>query len=162
MPKIIKDRAIVEDATVVLPKDAALPDSLSGKTLVPLALWLANRQQLAGNPQAGVWIDSDEEVERLADAVGQLDLIAINFPVFNDGRSFSTARLLRDRYGYRGELRAIGSFIRDQLFYLQRCGVNSFQFSADIDLEDAMNSFNDFSEIYQAASDQPQPLFQRR
>jgi uncharacterized protein (DUF934 family) len=80
-----------------------------------------------------------------------------------DGRSFSTARLLRERYGFTGELRAVGNFIRDQLCYLRRCGVNAFAFTReDMNLEDALKSLGDFSEYYQASVDQPLPLFRRR
>jgi len=80
-----------------------------------------------------------------------------------DGRSFSTARILRERYGFKGELRAIGNFIRDQLCYLRRCGVNAFAFAnPDTNLEIAVKSLTDFSEYYQASVDQPLPLFRRR
>lgn len=79
-----------------------------------------------------------------------------------DGRSFSTARLLRDAYGFKGELRAIGGIIRDQLFYLKRCGFDSFSLADDIDAEAAVASLSDFSESYQAAEDQKLPLFRRR
>jgi uncharacterized protein (DUF934 family) len=79
-----------------------------------------------------------------------------------DGRGFSVARLLRERYGFTGELRASGGVIRDQLCYLQRCGFSSFDLDADINIEAAVESLNDFSEGYQISVDLPTPLFRRR
>src|SRR5690606_12594196 len=110
-----------------------------------------------------VWLDSEETPDQLADDTKDLPLIALNFPVFKDGRAFSSARLLRERYGFTGELRAVGHFIRDQLCYLRRCGVNAFDFGDQaVDLELAIQSLRDFTEYYQAASDEPLPLFRRR
>ena len=134
----------------------------SGDILVPIAYWQANHQQLAGHSgKVGVWIDSHEEIEAFSDSIAALPVIAINFPKFADGRGFSTARLLCERYGYIGEIRAIGQFMRDQLFMMQRCGFNAFQFDSDIDLAVASKSLNDFSDSYQVAVDQPEPLFKR-
>ena len=87
--------------------------------------------------------------------------MVVNFPVFTDGRGFSYGRELRER-GYQGELRAAGHFIRDQLTYLSRCGFDAFQMADESQLEDALASLDDFSESYQAAIDQPLPLFRRR
>ena len=77
-------------------------------------------------------------------------------------RGFSIARLLRERYDYQGEIRAIGNIIRDQLYLLQRCGFNGFELEAGIDLTEAAKSLQDFSDAYQVAVDQPVPLFKRR
>jgi uncharacterized protein (DUF934 family) len=86
----------------------------------------------------------------------------VNFPKFNDGRGFSIGRLLRERYGFRGELRAIGDVLRDQLFFLARCGFDAFALRDDQDVDEALGAFADFSEAYQPALDQPVPLFRRR
>ena len=72
------------------------------------------------------------------------------------------ASLLRDRYNYRGEIRAVGGFIRDQLYLLNRCGFNAFKFAEDINLSEAAKSLEDFSETYQVSADQENPLFRRR
>ena len=96
------------------------------------------------------------------EGIADFALIAINFPGFMDGRGFSVARLLRERYGFTGELRASGGVIRDQLCYLQRCGFSSFDLDADINIEAAVESLNDFSEGYQISVDLPTPLFRRR
>tara|TARA_B110000259_G_scaffold70111_1_gene82666 strand:+ start:5954 stop:6433 length:480 start_codon:yes stop_codon:yes gene_type:complete len=134
----------------------------AGDILVPLNYWLEHRVELKQQSgQVGVWLDSDEEVESLADDLPQLPVVALNFPKFVDGRGFSSARLLRDRYDYQGEVRAIGNIIQDQLFMLQRCGFSQFSLANDIDLEAAAKSLNDFSDGYQTAADQAEPLFKR-
>ena len=167
MPKIIRDQHIVDDKRAVFNLaehenviTARLPD---GPTLFPLTVWLARRDEiLAHNPTAGVWLESGEDPAAIAGDLESLPVIAVNFPKFTDGRSYSTARLLRERYGYRGEIRAIGDVLQDQLFYMQRCGINAFALKEDKDLEAALAGFRVFSERYQAAVDEPQPLFRRR
>ena len=91
-----------------------------------------------------------------------LPVIAINFPVFSDGRGYSYARQLRDQFGFGGELRAIGDVLKDQLFFYQRCGFNSFAARADRDIDQALNSLNDFSVCYQATNDSTMPAFKKR
>ena len=86
-----------------------------------------------------------------------LPLIAVNFPVFSDGRGYSYARQLREYYGYTGELRAIGDVLQDQLFFYHRCGFKSFAISSDRNVDDALNGLNDFSITYQSAIDVKQP-----
>jgi uncharacterized protein (DUF934 family) len=86
----------------------------------------------------------------------------VKFPSFTDGRGYSVGRLLRERYGWTGELRAVGDIQRDQLFYLARCGFNAFALREGEDVDAALTAFADFSERYQASVDQPLPLFRRR
>ena len=81
---------------------------------------------------------------------------------FTDGRAFSQARLLRDRHGYAGELRARGDFLRDQMFFLRRVGVDAFEFPEGTNLQDRLKAFEEFSVTYQAAVDNPEPLYRRR
>lgn len=165
MPKLIKDKAVVDDNWQLLeatdaPEAVVIPE---GDVIVPLNVWKAQKEQLQGRKSTlGVWLNSDELAEELADEAQGFGVIALNFPTFMDGRAFSTARLLRERYGYQGDVRAIGYIIRDQLFYMSRCGFTSFQLPEGNNLEAALASFNDFTESYQAAVDQPQPLFRRR
>ncbi len=166
MPKLVKNGAIVDDTWTRLDKpegDAAEVNVPSGQVIVPLSVWQAQREQLQARSDIGVWIDSDESAFDLGEDAQNLPLVAVNFPAFMDGRAFSTARLLRERFGFKGELRAVGAFIRDQLCYLSRCGVNAFRFDDDtIDLEKAKQSLEDFTEFYQSGADQSQPLFRRR
>lgn len=166
MPKLVKDGAVVDNEWTLMEKPEEAPEAVAvpeGKVIVPLSVWQAQRAQLQERSDIGVWLDSDEAPEELKDVIQKLPLIALHFPLFSDGRPFSSARLLRDRYGFTGELRAVGYVIRDQMCYLRRCGVNAFDFGdQDIDLEKAIESLNDFTEYYQASHDQPLPLFRRR
>jgi uncharacterized protein (DUF934 family) len=108
------------------------------------------------------WISPDDDFESLAPALCQLSLIAVDFPSFRDGRGYSIGYLLRSRYGWTGELRAIGDVLRDQLNYMRRCGFDAFAVREDKNIEDAIKSFNRYSVQYQGAVDQPLPLFRRR
>ncbi len=165
MPKLIKDRALADNIWGVLPatdapEEAAVPET---PTVVPLNVWQAQHTALSSRlDTVGVWLDSHQLAEELGEAALQLPLVAVNFPTFMDGRGFSTARLLRERYGFAGELRTLGPIMRDQLLFLERCGFNSFEFDDAADIEKALVSFNDFSEFYQAANDQKLPLFRRK
>ncbi|MEH6491047.1 DUF934 domain-containing protein [Halopseudomonas sp.] len=164
MQRLIKNGEIIDETWHLLPKDATL-DGLSNSEdlIVPLGLWLDHAHALkARDGGLGVWLDSDEEVEAIAGDLQHFQVVALNFPVFSDGRNYSNARLLRDRYGYQGEVRAIGDVLRDQLFFMRRCGFDAFALREDRDPIEALESFNDFSNTYQSASDQPLPLFRRR
>jgi len=138
-----------------------------GKVIVPLSVWLGRKEELASRLAAGklgVWLDSFEEPETLVASVGNINafaVIAINFPKFIDGRGFSVGRLLRERYGFRNELRAIGDVLRDQLFFFKRCGFDAYKLRVDRDMQDALASLRDFSDPYQGAVDEPRPLFRR-
>lgn len=167
MPKIIKNNQIVDDVWQVLklaegetPESVALPGEA---TLLPLAVWNARKAEIiARNAPIGVWLESNEGPELLADDLARFSVIGINFPKFADGRGYSSARLLRERYNYRGEIRAIGDVLQDQLFFMKRCGIDAYAVRADKDIEAALAGLRTFSETYQAAADQPQPLFRRR
>lgn len=164
MSKLIKDGVIANDDWTLL-NDAELVAGVipAGNIILPLSIWQTHKDEMLNRKnEVGVWLASDELAEMIGSEADKLPIIALNFPTFMDGRSFSTARQLRERYNFTGELRAIGHIIRDQLFYLKRCGFNSYSFDDEIDVEEALKSLNDFTETYQAAVDQPQPLFRRR
>jgi len=161
MAQLLKDAQVIDNHWTIVDSDTdTFP---AGDIVVHHTIWQQRQVELTDHQSAvGVWLDGNEEIETFVEAIINVPLIAINFPKFVDGRGFSVARLLRERYGYTGEIRAIGHFIRDQLFLLQRCGFNAFQFNQDIDLQQAAKSLTDFSDSYQVAVDQPQPLFKRR
>ena len=98
----------------------------------------------------------------LAPRFGELRAIAIEFPSFTDGRGYSHARLLRERFGWKGELRAVGDVGRDQLLYLSRCGFDAFVLKDASRLEEALAGLDDYREGYQATVERPQPLLRRR
>lgn len=162
---IIKDKTIVEDDWSVLrlketdtPEGVAVP---SGKVIVPLKVWQAQRAALLNRADLGVWLASDERAEELKDDLAIFAVIAVDFPRFADGRGYSIAYHLRARLGYRGELRAIGDVLRDQLFYMQRVGFDAFEPRADKDIHEALKGLSDFSVTYQASADEKLPLFRR-
>ena len=86
----------------------------------------------------------------------------MNFPKFGDGRGYSIARLLRERYGYTGELRAIGDVLRDHLQFMEQCGFDAFALREDQNIDEALRAFDDFSDGYQTSARRPVPLFLRR
>lgn len=137
----------------------------AGRVLLPASVWLARRETLLARAAAGeiaVSLAPTFRVEDIAADVPRFVLIAVEFPKFSDGRGYSTARLLRERYGYRGELRAVGDIGRDQLFELKRVGCDAFLLPPGRDAAAALAALNDFPEVYQGAVDQPLPLFRRR
>lgn len=159
--KIIKDRAIVEDTFTLVSDAGQLP--ASGDILVDIAILDEVQSELSNRKgKVGIKVTGDVEPELLANHLGNVDLIAIEFPVFRDGRGYSLARILRERLGYQGELRACGDVLRDQLFYMQRCGFNSFEPREDRCIEDALNGLSDFTVTYQADANEKRPIYQRR
>ena len=107
-------------------------------------------------------LEPTDDPALLAGSLAAARVIAVNFPRFGDGRGYSIARLLRDRYGYEGELRAVGEVARDNLYFMAQCGFDAFQLREGEDPQEALGAFGDFSEAYQATAAQPQPLFRRR
>jgi len=157
--RVIKDRKIVDDDWQLLAGDAPIPPS--GDVIVSLAQWRAfNAAPSERSGRIGVVLHSDELPEQI-EGLERLPLVAIDFPKFGDGRGYTSARLLRVRFGYQGELRAVGDVLHDQLFYMARCGIESFALKAGKDIEGALKAFDDFSVAYQAAADDTRPLFRR-
>lgn len=163
MPLIIKNNQVIEDSWQLLSSDCSLEEALlEPQPIVPLTLWQKYTTELKKLPALGLWLDSHEAIEDIVENLALFPLIALNFPVFTDGRHFSSARLLRERYAYQGEIRAIGDVLRDQLFFMQRCGFDAYVIRADRCPYDALQSLTEFSVCYQSAVDSPQPLFRRR
>jgi uncharacterized protein (DUF934 family) len=164
MKKFIKQGALRQDDWQILEivegQAAVVPES--GKWIVPLAVWREQRTALLARQQSlGVKLDPADDPAALAGDTGVLEVVAVNFPAFTDGRGFSSARLLRERFGFKGELRAVGDVSRDQIFLLARCGFDAFLLREGEDGEAALVALKDFSEVYQAANDRG-PLFERR
>ncbi|MEH6543639.1 MAG: DUF934 domain-containing protein [Porticoccaceae bacterium] len=152
MPKLLNNGTLVEDTWQRL--DTEFSDDVGhapdGKVLFPLVCWLEHREALLKRPHSGLWLNSDDEPELLSEIIPKLPCIAVNFAAFTDGRGFSLARLVRERYNYQGELRAIGSFLTDQLYYLKRCGFNTFELADNVELDTALKCSDSFSVQYQA------------
>ncbi len=150
--EIIKDRQVITDDWLVIAADQALPADNDIDIIVPHAIWQAQRAALeARSGQLGIIIGDGVAVDEIINDLAQFALVAVAFPAFPDGRSYSYARLLRERYNYTGEIRAIGNVLRDQLAYMERCGINAFQLESGRNIQDALNAFNEFSVAYQPA-----------
>ena len=166
MALIIKDRNVVTDPwlRLELNPDGSTPTAPAAlDVIVPLAMWREQRTRLLVRPgRLGVWLDSHEEPGAIAEDLKLFGVVAVSFPKFGDGRGFSTARLLRERYGWRGELRAVGDIFRDQLLFLESCGFDAFALREGEDPQEALTGFGVFSESYQASYTRPLPLFRRR
>jgi uncharacterized protein (DUF934 family) len=163
MPLLTKDWTLIDDRWALLPETAVIADvPASTPAIVPLALWSAQNAVLAARDDIGVWLKPADDPDALAGDVARLPLIAVDFPKFADGRGYSTARLLREKYRYTGELRAIGEILRDQLYYLRQCGFDTFALQPGRNVAEALAAFGDFSDNYQATVAQPVPLFRRR
>lgn len=165
MSTLLKNRQVTQDAWHIVGLGAdgapALPED-GIDAIVPLSLWRSQRPALLTRAgKTGVWLEPSDDPAVLFSYAPLPELIAVRFPTFTDGRGYSIARLLRERHGFRGELRAIGDVLQDTLFELARCGFDAFALRADQDPLAALSAFDAFSEVYQAATDRG-PLFARR
>ncbi|MBB4866000.1 uncharacterized protein (DUF934 family) [Pseudomonas nitritireducens] len=171
--------------TLVREVPEALPE---GHLILPLESWLsaapcrnegdaiviAREQDVQAAPEldgsrassllrrAGVWLGPDDDPQKLVGRFDELALIAIDFPSFRDGRGYSLAYLLRSRLGWRGELRAVGDVLRDQLAHLRQCGFDAFAVREDKSVEDALKGLAGLSVLYGRSVIEPRPLFRRR
>jgi len=159
---LVRHRRLATDSWRLL-EDAAAALPAAGGVIVPLAAFRARRDELlARAAPVGVQLAANEGPEALAADLGRLALVAVHFPKFADGRGFSTARLLRERHGYAGEIRAVGDVLVDQLLFLERCGFDSFALRDDQDPAAALAAFAALGDAYQGTVAEPRPLFRRR
>lgn len=150
---LIKNKRVVTDTWRHI--DDETPLLTSGDVIVSLTRWHAEREALRGrNAPLGIRLRSDEDAGAIADDLAYFDLVALEFPQFKDGRAYSTARLLRQRYGYTGEIRAFGEVLYDQLLFMQRCGFDAFEYAGKLAAEEALAAFDEIDIVYQAAADQ--------
>jgi uncharacterized protein (DUF934 family) len=160
MQNLIKEGRHERDDWVLVEDDAPIPDS--GSIILPLAIYQAQKPDWDNTDRKiGVWLNDDQMAEDTVDSLDSLSLIALRFPKFADGRGFSKARLLRDRYGYTGEIRAIGDFLPDQVFYMLRCGIDAFACRTEEEAATALSLLTPFSVRYQSDTSSS-PLFAHR
>ncbi len=158
--QIIKKGSIVEDSWQLLGMEEPLVD---GNNIVPFSRWQAEREQLlAHKGQLGLLMSGGDDLDAVVRDMAHFTVIALSFERFADGRSYSYARLLRERYNYSGELRAVGDVQRDQLNYMKRCGFDSFVMAEGQNIEASLKAFDEFSNYYQTAADQAQPIYRQR
>lgn len=150
---LIKDGQIIEDHWQHVDDESPLPD---GKVTVSFHRWNEQKTELLARPegQTGIRLNGDDPLETLEPELSRFPVIALEFPAFTDGRCFSFARTLRDRFHYRGEIRAVGDFLRDQMHFLSRVGFDAFEFQDRDQAEQALIALKDFSVHYQVSSDQ--------
>ncbi|MFC4272445.1 DUF934 domain-containing protein [Sneathiella chungangensis] len=162
MDNYIKDRKIEADEWMPftgLEDGSSLP---SGDIYVPLEEWMQAREMLlARNGRLGVALRNTDDPGIIKDDLERLDLIVLEFPKMADGRAFSQARILRERYGFQGEIRATGDVLHDQLFYMQRCGINGYELRADQNPANSLKAFDEMTVTYQPAADEEFPIWRR-
>jgi uncharacterized protein (DUF934 family) len=131
--------------------------------VVSLERWTKDRAMLLGrNAAVGVRLRSDQSPALAADDIERFSLIVLEFPKFTDGRAYSYARILRERLGYRGEIRASGQVLRDQYLFMTRCGIDSIEITDETTIAGYLEALGEFSVWYQPAADERQPAMARR
>jgi uncharacterized protein (DUF934 family) len=160
---VIRNGRVEPDAWRFVPAGEAAGPLPQGALAVPLAAWKARRAELLARGAAlGVWLEPHEDPMELGADLDALDLVAVRFPTFTDGRGYSIAVALRTRLAFRGELRAFGDVGRDQLHELRRCGFDAFALPSHRDPEAALDGLATFTLAYQGGVDDPLPLFRKR
>jgi uncharacterized protein (DUF934 family) len=157
---LIKDGAFITDSFTRVADADPLPP---GPAIVSLTRFLAERDVLLARGAAlGVRIGSHETPDALGSDVHHLAVVELSFPKFRDGRGYSSARVLRDRLGYRGEVRAVGEVLRDQWLFMLRCGVDAFEVREGTRLEDFRAALGEQTVFYQRAADGVPDIFELR
>ncbi len=153
---LIKDNELVANPWVTLGDDAALPEG--APAIVGLERWQNERETLIErNAPLGIRLRSDQPPKLVLEDLDRFAVIALEFPKFGDGRAYSYARLLRERYGFGGELRAVGNVLRDQALFMLRCGFDAFEVAEDSALEGWRAALGEISVFYQPTADGRSP-----
>jgi uncharacterized protein (DUF934 family) len=149
--KLLKSGAFIADPYAAIADDAVLPE---GAVIVSLSRFQKDRESLlARNTPIGVKLQAQENPELLGDDVNRLSLVALEFPKFRDGRAFSWARMLRTRLGFKGEIRAVGDFLYDQVNYQHRVGFDAWEVPDHFTLEMFNRALTEMSNVYQPSTD---------
>jgi uncharacterized protein (DUF934 family) len=134
-----------------------------GDVIISLARFQEHGDRLLSDGRkVGVRLESDEQVEALAYDLPRLSVVALAFPKFGDGRAYSSARLLRERYGFKGEVRAVGDVLREQAGYMVRCGFDAFEPADGSTPEVWERAAHRYRHVYQRGVDQRPPAFVER
>jgi uncharacterized protein (DUF934 family) len=158
---LLKRDQIVNDPWQRMDDESPLPSGIP--VIVTYERWQKERDGLVGrNGKLGIVLASDQSPDLIADDLHRFTLICLDFPKFTDGRAYSYARLLRARYDFAGEIRAVGAVLRDQLLFMRRCGFDSFDIPDGVDAADWTIAFNDFSQRYQPTVDRTPTVTQLR
>lgn len=149
---LLKNAEIIKDPYTRVEGDEPVPDH--GAVLVGLARWQTDRDALiARDEDVGIQLTSADAPELIAEDLPFLSLVALEFPAFTDGRAYSYARLLRERHGYTGEVRAVGDVLIEQLHFMHRAGFDAFELSSDQPEKDWQIAQSDMQVWYQPTGD---------
>ncbi|WOH81063.1 DUF934 domain-containing protein [Bradyrhizobium sp. BEA-2-5] len=149
---LVKQGRITTDLFVHVADGAELPGD--GAVLVSAERFLADPEALLRRPgKVGVIWPNNRDIAELVPHLGRIAAVALVFPTFRDGRAYSQARLLRERYNYRGELRATGQVLRDQFVFMLRAGFDAFEVKKQADAEAFMQTARRYSVFYQPTGD---------
>jgi uncharacterized protein (DUF934 family) len=158
---LVKDGQVVADRYLRILDDAPIP--ADGAVLVPAERFLADAQELtARNAETGVIWPNNRDIDELAPYLDKLSVVALVFPTFKDGRAYSQARILREQYGYRGEMRATGQVLRDQFVFMLRAGFDALEVKKDADANAFADVIKRYSVFYQPTGDGRPTAFRRR
>jgi uncharacterized protein (DUF934 family) len=164
MPTLISwrdDHAVeVEDPFTAVADDLEIPP---GDVIISLTRFQNEGDRLhSESRQVGVRVESDEAIEDLAYDLPRIAVVALVFPKFRDGRAYTSARLLRERFGYKGEVRAVGDVLREQARFMVRCGIDAFEPADGSTAEQWDRAAHRFRHVYQRAADRQVPAFEER
>jgi uncharacterized protein (DUF934 family) len=149
---LVKNGSVAADTFIHVADDAEIP--VDGAALIPAARFLADPEALlARNSPTGVIWPNNRDVDDLVPYLGRLAVVALVFPSFRDGRAYSQARLLRERYGYKGEMRATGQVLRDQFVFMLRAGFDAFEVVKQADAEAFLATAQRYTVFYQPTGD---------
>lgn len=157
---LIKNGDFADDTWIDAGDDETLTDQAS---VVSLHRWQSETEALrARNAPLGLRLDAGESPDAIANDIGQFDLIKLNFPAFKDGRAYSYARMLRQRYGYSRELRATGNVLRSQLQFMHRVGFDAYDVDERITPEVYNEEISKLHEVYQPSADDRNTVIRKR
>ena len=147
---LIKNGELVDDSWAYW--DGQSP--VSGDVIVSLDVWTSNRTELQDSSgRLGIRLESHQAPALIESDLDQFDLVVLEFPAFKDGRAFSYARLLRERFAFAGEIRAVGDVLRDQAFFMLRCGFDAFEIADEAKLNGFLEALDEFTFVYQPSTD---------
>lgn len=160
--KLVKNGAVVADDWTLVADDESLPDE--GKpVIVSLTRFMAERDQLVGrNAPLGLRLKSNEPPAAVAEDLDRFAVVALEFPSFRDGRGYSHATQLRDRFHFKGEIRAVGDVLRDQILNMLRCGIDAFEVGDEFPMAAFEQAPHEFSHYYQPAVVGGRTILQKR
>ena len=158
---LVKDGRVTEDEWKTIGDDDARPDGCS--IIVTLDRWQNEKEELRKcNQPLGIRLRSDQSPALIQDDLSHFGLVALEFPVYKDGRAYSYARRLRDEMGFTGEVRAVGNVLRDQFLFMLRCGFDAFEVQKEKDVAAWKDALAEFTFFYQNAADKNAPVLSLR